>query len=59
MIRAAVSFVPLVAEIGDAEGYVADVDLRHLEATLRVATSAEVGVTELDFDAVSILALLS
>lgn len=49
-IRAAVAFVALVAEIGEAEGYVPDVDLRHLEVTLRVATSAEVGVTELDFD---------
>jgi len=49
-IRAAVAFVALVAEIGDAEGYVPDVDLRHLEVTLRVATSAEVGVTERDFD---------
>ena len=27
-----------------------DVDLRHLEVTLRVATSTEAGVTELDFD---------
>jgi len=49
-IRAAVAFVALVAEIGDAEGYVPDVDLRHLEVTLRVATSTEAGVTELDFD---------
>ena len=49
-IRAAVVFVALVAEIGDAEGYVPDVDLRHLEVTLRVATNAKGGVTELDFD---------
>jgi 4a-hydroxytetrahydrobiopterin dehydratase len=49
-IRAAVAFVALVAEIGDAEGYVPDVDLRHLEVTLQVATRAEAGVTELDFD---------
>jgi 4a-hydroxytetrahydrobiopterin dehydratase len=49
-IRAAVAFVALVAEIGEAEGYVPDVDLRHLEVTLRVATSAGAGVTELDFD---------
>ena len=49
-IRAAVAFVALVAEIGEAEGYVPDVDLRHLEVTLWVATSTEVGVTELDFD---------
>ena len=49
-IRAAVAFVALVAEIGDAEGYVPDVDLRHLEVTLRVATSAEASITELDFD---------
>jgi 4a-hydroxytetrahydrobiopterin dehydratase len=49
-IRAAVAFVALVAEIGEAEGYVPDVDLRHLEVTLRVTTSTEAGVTELDFD---------
>ena len=49
-IRAAVAFVALVAEIGDAEGYVPDVDLRHLEVTLRVATSTEAGLTDLDFD---------
>jgi len=49
-IRAAVAFVALVAEIGDAEGYVPDVDLRHLEVTLRVATSTGAGVTELDFE---------
>lgn len=44
------AFVALVAEIGEAEGYVPDVDLRHLEVTLRVATSAQADVTELDFD---------
>jgi 4a-hydroxytetrahydrobiopterin dehydratase len=58
-IRAAVAFVALVAEIGEAEGYVPDVDLRHLEVTLRVATSTEAGVTELDFDVARIFALLS
>lgn len=51
-IRAAVAFVALVAEIGEAEGYVPDVDLHHLEVTLRVATSTEAGVTELDFEVV-------
>lgn len=30
------------------EGYVLDVDLRHLEVTLRVTTSTATGVTELD-----------
>jgi len=49
-IHAAVAFVALIAEIGEAEGYVPDVDLRHPEVTLRVATSAEGGVTELDFE---------
>lgn len=49
-LRAAVAFVALVAEVGEAEGYVPDVDLRHLEVTLRVATSTEAGVIELDFD---------
>lgn len=51
-IRAAVAFVALVVELGEAEGYVPEVDLRHLEVTLRVATSAEAGVTELDSEAV-------
>jgi 4a-hydroxytetrahydrobiopterin dehydratase len=56
-IRAAVAFVALVAEIGEAEGYVPDVGLRHLEVTLRVATSTEAGVTELDFDAARVFDL--
>jgi len=49
-IRAAVAFVALTAEIGEANGYVPDIALRHLEVTLRVATIAEAGLTELDFD---------
>ena len=44
------AFVALVAEIGEAEGYVPDANLRHFEVTLRVATSTEAGVTELDFE---------
>ena len=58
-IRAVVAFVALVAEIGEAEGYVPDVDLRHLEVTLRVATSTEAGVTELDFDVAHFLDMRS
>jgi len=56
-IRAAVAFVALVAEIGEAEGYVPDVDLRHLEVTLRVATSTEAGITEMDFEAARVFDL--
>lgn len=58
-LRAAVAFVALVTAIGEAEGYVPDVDLRHLEVRVRVATSTEAGVTELDFDVARIFALLS
>jgi pterin-4a-carbinolamine dehydratase len=42
-IRAAVVFIALVAEIGEAKGYVPDIDLRHLEVRLRVATSTAAG----------------
>jgi len=58
-IRAAVAFVALVGEIGEAEGYVPDVDLRHLEVTLRVATSTEAGVTDLDFEVARLLDMRS
>jgi len=49
-IRAAVALVALTAEIGEANGYSPDIDLRHLEVTLRVATNTEAGITDLDFD---------
>lgn len=50
-IRASVAFVALAAEVGEANGYVPDIHLRHLEVTLRVATSEGLGITELDFQA--------
>lgn len=50
-LRAAVAFVALVAETGEANGYVPDIDLRHLEVTLRVSTHAGAGLTALDFEA--------
>jgi len=48
--RAAAAFVALAAEIGEATGYVPELHLRGQEVTLRVATDAEPGVTDLDFD---------
>lgn len=38
------------AAVAKAEGYIPGVDLRHLEVTLRVTTSTEAGVTEMDFE---------
>lgn len=48
--RAAAAFVTLAAEMGEATGYVPELDLRGQEVTLRVATDAEAGLTDLDFD---------
>lgn len=48
--RAAAAFITLAAEIGEATGYVPDLDLRGQEVTLRVATDAEAGLGELDFE---------
>jgi pterin-4a-carbinolamine dehydratase len=48
--RAAAAFVALAVEIGEAAGYVPELDLRDREVTLRVATDGEEGLTELDFD---------
>ncbi len=48
-LRAAVSDVALVTEIGEADGFVPDLDLRHLEVTLRVGTDTGVGLSALDF----------
>lgn len=50
-IRASVAFVALAAEIGEANGYVTEIDLRHLEVTLRLASKEGGGLTELDFKA--------
>jgi|GEM_PF-1796231 len=55
-IRAAVSYVQLVAEIGEAHGYLPEIDLRHHEVTLRVDTNDNAGLTELDFDMARVLA---
>lgn len=48
--RTAAAFVALVVEIGEAGGYVPELDLKGLEVMLRVATDGEEGLTELDFD---------
>jgi len=48
--RTAAAFVALAVELGEAAGYVPELDLRDREVTLRVATDGEVGLMELDFD---------
>lgn len=57
-IRAAVAFVVLVAEIGEANDFLPDIDLRYFEITLRVSISAGSGLTELDFDAARLFDLV-
>lgn len=54
-VRAAGLFIQLVAEVGDSMGYVPEVDLRSLAATVTVSTSQEDGLFELDFDVARIL----
>ena len=49
-LRAAGLFVELMLAIGEATGYVPEIDVRSLEVTLRIATSLDGGVTDLDFD---------
>lgn len=44
-IRAAVSYVAMVTEIGEAHGYLPDIDLRHHEVTLRVDVNDNAGLT--------------
>ena len=48
--RAAAAFVTLATEIGEAEGFVPELDLRRKEVTVRVATDPNPGLTERDFD---------
>lgn len=47
---AAVAFAALAVEIGEAVGYVPELDLRGGEVTLRVTIDREAGLTDLDFD---------
>lgn len=54
-IRAAVAYVGMVSEIGEAHGYLPDIDLRHHEVTLRVDTNDNAGLTELDFEMARVL----
>ncbi len=54
-IRAAVSYVAMVTEIGEAHGYLPDIDLRHHEVTLRVDVNDNAGLTELDFEMARVL----
>jgi pterin-4a-carbinolamine dehydratase len=49
-LRAVAAYVALVLEVGEADDYVPEIDLRHLEVTLRVATATTPGLRELDFD---------
>lgn len=45
----------MVTEIGEAHGYLPDVDLRHHEVTLRVDTNDNAGLTALDFEMARVL----
>ena len=56
-LRAATLFASLVAEIGGAVSFVPEIDIRSQELRLRVATQAEAGITELDFDVARLLDL--
>ncbi len=49
-LRAVAAYVALVLELGEADDFVPEVDLRHLEVTLRVATDTAAGLEELDFE---------
>lgn len=48
-VRASALFVQLIAEIGDAAGYLPDIDLRYLKVTVAVDTSQKQGLHDLDF----------
>lgn len=54
-IRAAALFVGLVTEIGEATGFVPEIDIRYLEVRLRVDTTQREGVTSLDFEIARII----
>lgn len=53
--RAAAAFASLATEIGDATGYVPEIDLREREVTLRVATDGDAGLIDLDFEVARLL----
>ncbi len=48
-LRAAVAFIAMVAEIGEQDGYVPEIDLRLLEVSVRVDTHIGEPLTALDF----------
>jgi len=48
-LRAAVAFVALVTEVGEANGYVPEIDERLLEVTVRIETHVAPGLAALDF----------
>ncbi len=48
--RAAAAFVALAAEIGAADGFLPELDLRRREVTERIAADAADGLTRCDFD---------
>lgn len=49
-IRAATAFVSLVAEIGEAAGFIPVIRMHYLEVTLVIDTDRKAGLTDLDFD---------
>lgn len=49
-IRAATLFASLVAEIGEAAGFIPVMRIHYLEVTLIIDTDRKAGLTELDFD---------
>ncbi len=48
--RAAAAFVALATEIGEAGGYLPELDLRRKEVTVRIATDPAPGLTQRDFE---------
>lgn len=48
--RAAAAFVAFTTELGEAVGYLPELDLRREEVTLRIAADPSPGLTRRDFD---------
>lgn len=49
-LQASGLFVQLVLAIGEADGNVPEITVRHLEVTVDILTSQQEGVTEIDFN---------
>lgn len=58
-LRAATLFVSLVAEVGEAAGFVPVIRMHYLEVTLVIDTDRKEGLTELDFDLAEVFSLRS